>query len=48
MKDKLLDIIDNVFGAALKLAVVVWVAYMTVVFIGLWSHLHQYAMSALK
>lgn len=48
MKDKLLDIIDNVFGAALKLAFVVWVAYMTVIFIGLWSHLHQYAMSALK
>lgn len=48
MKDKLLDVIDNVFGAALKLAVVVWVAYMTVVFIGLWTHLHRYAMDVLK
>jgi hypothetical protein len=48
MKDKLLEIIDNIFSAALKLAVIVWVSYMTIVFVGLWTHLHRYAMDALK
>jgi hypothetical protein len=48
MKDKLLEIIDNIFGAALKLGFIVWVAYMAVLGVGLWTHLHRYAMEALK
>lgn len=48
MKDKLLEIIDNIFGAALKLLFIVWVAYITIIGVGLWAHLHRYAMEALK
>jgi hypothetical protein len=48
MRNKLLDICENILDAALKFAFVAWVCYMTVVFIGLWTHLHRYAMDALK
>ncbi len=48
MKDKLLYFVENMFEAILKLAFIVWVAYMTVICVGLWGHLHNYAMSGFK
>ena len=48
MKEKLLDICDNILSAILKLTGIVFVAYITMIGVGLWTHLHRYAVDALK
>ena len=48
MREKLMTICENVLEAFWKFVFIAWIAYMTVVGIGLWTHLHRYAMEALK
>jgi|TARA_R110002126_G_scaffold177036_1_gene325854 hypothetical protein len=48
MKDKLLAICENVLGAFTMLVGIIGAAYLGFIALGLWAHLHQYALSAYK
>ena len=48
MKDKLLVICENVLGAFTLLVGIIGAAYLGFIALGLWAHLHQYALSAFK
>ena len=48
MKDKLLAIFEHVLGAFTMLVGIIGMAYLGFIAVGLWAHLHQYALSAYK
>ena len=48
MKDKLLEICENILGAFTMAVGGIGLAYLVFIAIGLWAHVHQYALSAFK
>jgi hypothetical protein len=48
MKDKILRICENVLGAFTMLVGIIGAAYLGFIALGLWAHLHQYALTAFK
>jgi hypothetical protein len=48
MREKILRICENVLGAFTMLVGIIGAAYLGFIALGLWAHLHQYALSAFK
>jgi len=48
MKDKLLEICEGVLGAFSLLVGFLFACYLAFIGVGLWLHLHMYALSAYK
>ena len=48
MKEKILRICENVLGAFTMLVGIIGAAYLGFIALGLWAHLHQYALTAFK
>jgi hypothetical protein len=48
MKEKILQICENVLGAFTMLVGIIGAAYLGFIAMGLWAHLHQYALTAFK
>jgi hypothetical protein len=48
MRDKLLALCEKLLGFFTMAIGGVAIAYMTFVFVGLWAHLHMYALSGYK
>ena len=48
MKEKILLICENVLGVFTLLVGIIGAAYLGFIAMGLWAHLHQYALSAFK
>jgi hypothetical protein len=48
MKDKILEICEHILGAFTMLVGIIGAAYLGFIAVGLWAHLHQYALSAFK
>ena len=48
MREKILQICENVLGAFTMLVGIIGAAYLGFIAMGLWAHLHQYALSAFK
>lgn len=48
MREKILRICENVLGAFTMLVGIIGAAYLGFIAMGLWAHLHQYALTAFK
>lgn len=48
MREKILRICENVLGAFTMLVGIIGAAYLGFIALGLWAHLHQYALTAFK